>query len=211
MHLTSLKEQSNNYKYWYFFFQNKNNLFFFQENPLFPPEVCHSFVCDAQKEPFPEEIKDNSCDCALLIFVLSTIDPAFMPEILRKIFKVFFFCFFFNYYYSIILLTISFFKLKGITTWWYPFVPRLCRWGWKTSQARNWKISKEVGWIILFETWWDKSVLLQTRFAFNFLFLFIILMIEFLAHLVESVGFNVKEIKPDFNTIVNRKVFIINK
>ena len=55
-------------------------------NPVFDSSLCRFDVVDAQKDPFPPYCKEM--DVALLIFVLSTIDPSNMGGILKKIHEV---------------------------------------------------------------------------------------------------------------------------
>lgn len=47
---------------------------FFQDHPLFDPSRCHVFQCDITSDPLP--FSPGSVDLAILIFVLSAIQPS---------------------------------------------------------------------------------------------------------------------------------------
>ena len=44
-------------------------------------------MCDLVHEELPEEIGENTIDIALLVFVLSAIDPSNMATVMKKVFK----------------------------------------------------------------------------------------------------------------------------
>lgn len=57
-----------------------------KENPDIPQERCSAYVCDIQKEEVP--IEAGTIDCAMIIFVLSSIAPEWHADVFRHIKRV---------------------------------------------------------------------------------------------------------------------------
>jgi len=79
---------------------------------------CRAFVCDVSEDEFPEDIREDSLDVAVMIFVLSAIEPSKFEQVIAKIFKVciagpfvFFFLFFFFLFFLLSFFFFFFFFL----------------------------------------------------------------------------------------------------
>ena len=74
----------------------------------YDPAKCRAFVCDVSEDEFPEDIREGSLDVAVMIFVLSAIEPSKFEQVIAKIFKVcvafffFFFFFFFLFFFDLL-------------------------------------------------------------------------------------------------------------